>query len=129
MLSGHWNYFVVLVIYQGITLTEIHSLARVIQLIVPITVIYATTALLLLGTLKLPYGYYTMLHIIVTGVLACLTYLTAEKHNKILPWLCGFTAIVFNPLIKIHISKGTWTVIDIGTAILILITAKCIKLK
>ena len=95
----------------------------------PIAVIFITTALLLLGTLKLPYGYYTMLRIIVTGVLAYSAYITAEKKNKILPWLFGFVALVFNPIFKIYLARETWMVIDIGTAILILATAKYITKK
>ncbi len=36
-----------------------------------------------------------------------------------LPWAYGAAAILFNPIIPIHLSKTLWTVIDLAAAAVI----------
>jgi hypothetical protein len=43
-----------------------------------------------------------------------------KKNNQHFPWVFAFLALLFNPIIKIHLPKGLWAVIDICSGILIL---------
>jgi len=63
-----------------------------------------------------PYGYYTLLRLVVCGVSI---YVVLEaKKSKLNSWMwgMGFIALLFNPLIPIHLNKGLWAVIDLGVA-------------
>ena len=43
-----------------------------------------------------------------------------EKRKEMAGMAFGFLALLFNPIIKIHLPKELWAIIDIGSAILIL---------
>ena len=86
----------------------------------PKPVIYILVLMLLLAVLPLPYGYYTLLRLVATGVFAWAAVITYEQNDKLLPWFFGLLALLLNPIIKIHLPKELWAVIDIGSAILIL---------
>jgi hypothetical protein len=95
----------------------------------PIAVIYITAALLLIGAAPLPYGYYTLLRIVATGVFVWAAYISHERKNEVLPWIYVISAIIFNPIIKIHLPKELWAIIDIGAGILLLCTKTKIEQK
>lgn len=76
----------------------------------------ATAVMLVLAVLPLPYGYYTALRIVVCGAAGFLVYQLWNQDGSF--WLFGFfaVAILFNPLIPIHLTKAIWQPIDLGTA-------------
>jgi hypothetical protein len=72
--------------------------------------------MLLLAVLPLPYGYYTLLRLVVC--LASLIHAAfGWQYLKPVAFISGFLAILFNPLIPIHLDKEVWLVIDIAAAI------------
>ena len=93
----------------------------------PITVIYIVSAMLFFGVIPLPYGFYTLLRIIVTGIFIWAAFITYEKKEGVLPWIFGFGAILFNPLVKIHLPKELWAVIDISSGIFLLVVKSKIQ--
>jgi hypothetical protein len=93
----------------------------------PIAVIYIASGMLFLGAAPLPYGYYMLLRIVATAVFVWATIVVHEKHDTVLPWVFGVCAILFNPIIKIHLPKELWAVIDIGAGILLLAVQSKIK--
>ncbi len=62
----------------------------------------------------LPYGYFTFLRFTVCAVSAYLAYKIYEDDNESL-WVWAFAgiAVLFNPIIIIHLERGTWTIIDL----------------
>lgn len=88
----------------------------------PVTVIYITAVLLILGAAPLPYGYYMLLRILGTGVFIWAALISYERKNTVLPWIYVFLAIIFNPLIKIYLPKELWVTIDVGAGLLLLCT-------
>lgn len=88
----------------------------------PIAVIYIAATLLLMGAAPLPYGYYTLIRIVAAGVFVWAAYISHERKNEVLPWIYVISAIIFNPIIKIHLPKDLWAIIDIGAGILLLFT-------
>jgi hypothetical protein len=81
----------------------------------PTFAISGATGLLLLALAPMPYGFYTLLrHIAAAAVM------TSQRRQQSLPWLFGFLALLFNPIVKIPLSREVWTVVDFGSAVLLL---------
>lgn len=93
----------------------------------PAAVIYICAAMLFIGAAPLPYGYYMLLRLVAFGVFAYAAYVAYEKKSKALPWVYGFMALVFNPIVKIHFPKEMWAVVDIAAGLLLLAMAKQVK--
>ncbi len=76
-------------------------------------------ALLILGLVNLPIGYYTFLRIVVT--IGAIAIVVDELKNGVNFWVIAFglITILFNPLLPIYLNdKATWMPIDIACAIL-----------
>ena len=93
----------------------------------PISVIYIASGMLFLGAAPLPYGYYMLLRIVATVVFVWAAIVGHEKKDRVLPWVFGVGAILFNPIMKIHLPKELWVAIDIAAGILLLVTQSKIK--
>lgn len=93
----------------------------------PVAVIYICAAMLFLGAAPLPYGYYTLLRLVACGVFAFAAFVAYGRKNKVLPWVYALLALVFNPIIKVHLPKELWAFVDIGAGVLLLATAKSVK--
>lgn len=91
---------------------------------IPKEIIYAASLMLLIALLPMPYGYYTLLRICVFGLFGLLAYDAHLKGSKLLPWLFGFMAVLFNPLFKIHFSREIWAAIDVASAAILVATMK-----
>ena len=76
----------------------------------------------------LPYGFYTLLRLVVCGVAAYAAF--KLKSN---PSLSGnfipliITAVLFNPLIPVHLTRLIWLVIDLAGAVYFLTLSKKIN--
>ena len=93
----------------------------------PPAVIYIASALLALGAAPLPYGYYMFLRLVACGVFAFAAYISFTKKARVLPYVFGCLAVLFNPIIKIHLPKEVWAVVDLASAALLLATAKHVR--
>lgn len=76
-------------------------------------------AVMLLGAVApLPYGYYQFLRWATCGV-GIFIAVEAYRWGKIWAvWLFGVVAVLFNPLIPIHLTKEIWQPIDLICALL-----------
>lgn len=62
-----------------------------------------------------PYGYYVLLRIICC---ACFVYLAYRAHHLGRTewiWIFSVTAAVYNPLIRIHLTREFWSAVNIAT--------------
>ena len=89
----------------------------------PKQVIFLAAGFLLLGILPLSYGYYTLLRLIACAVFAWAAYVTLENDKALLPWVFIVLALLFNPVIKVCLSKEIWAVIDGCSAIFLLMVS------
>ena len=64
-----------------------------------------------------PYGFYTLLRIIVFGTTVFLSWLAYRSERQGWTWVFGFIALVFNPLIPLHFDKDLWRAVDLVTAV------------
>ena len=96
----------------------------------PLLIPSGIAALMLIAALAdWPYGYYQLLRFVVCGVAAYVAY-TAYNWQKIWAvWLFGFIALLFNPLIPIHLSREIWQPIDVICTLVFSITAFVLKEK
>lgn len=64
-----------------------------------------------------PYAYYTILRWVVCGITAYGAFQAAEIKKNEWVWIFGFIALLFNPIIPVHLTREIWSVIDIACAI------------
>jgi hypothetical protein len=87
--------------------------------------------LLLAAVAPWPYDYYTLMHLMVCVVTARGAYLAYHRQRTASTdvwrvkqqgwmWAFGVTALVFNPFLPVHLNRGTWVVIDIGVALMLI---------
>ena len=83
----------------------------------------APAGMLLIALLPLPYGFYTVLRIVVCIVACYLAYFEYGRASKVSGWSVFLIvlAIVFNPLIPIYLTREIWALIDIGAAIALIV--------
>jgi hypothetical protein len=93
----------------------------------PPAVVYITAGMLFIGAAPLPYGYYTLLRLVACAVFACAVFVAFYRGSRLLPWAYGLVALVFNPLVKIHLPKEVWAFVDVAAGTLLLTTAKKIR--
>ena len=92
--------------------TSIHEMKRIW---IPQTI----AAVMLLWALnpENPYAYYILLRVVCCAVFAYLAIQAAsrEKHGWV--WIFGVTAVIYNPIIRIHLTREIWSVVNVVTII------------
>ena len=70
-----------------------------------------------IGLLPMPYGYYFLSRLV---VFVCAIYFAMQLNSQkdtTLVWVFGFFALLYNPIIPIHLgSKGLWVIVNLVTA-------------
>lgn len=97
----------------------------------PITIPAIISILMLFaGIPKLfPYGYYTLLRLAVFGTGGYIAYFAFKEEKKFIGFLSILVALLFNPVIPIHLAKDAWIVIDFITAIFFAVTIFVLRIK
>ena len=76
-------------------------------------------AVALLGALRdWPYGYYQLLRFVICSVSVYVAYMAYNWQKLWATYLFGFIALLFNPLVPIHLSRELWRPIDFACALL-----------
>ena len=75
-------------------------------------------AMCVLALAPLPYGYYTLLRLVVCGTSGLIVYLRVRKNGRVDGWAVAFgvVALLFNPLIPVFLNREIWMVIDLVVA-------------
>jgi len=88
----------------------------------PIAVPGAIAAVMLVGALaEWPYVYYTFLRIVTCGVAVVTAGFAYEQKRIAVTWLFGFIAVLFNPIVPVHLTREIWAPIDLLTAVLFVV--------
>lgn len=85
-----------------------------------ITSVISVILLLLAIPAIWPYGYYILLRWIVALSAVFLLWLAYNLKKTFWLFSMGIVAILFNPIIPVHLDKETWVIIDFLVAILFL---------
>jgi len=66
-----------------------------------------------------PYGYYTLLRFICCACFAFIAFRYHETGKETWVWIFAVAAIIYNPFIRIHLSREIWSVANIATILII----------
>jgi hypothetical protein len=91
------------------------------------TPVVISAIMLFLAILPFPYGYYTLLRLVICGTAIYLVWFTKNINRQGWMWAMGFITLLFNPIIPIRLDRGTWGVIDFVAAILFIVVLFKIK--
>ena len=80
------------------------------------TVALVAAALCVFALADLPYGYYTFLRIVVCGAAGYGALLAIGTKQSGWAIILGLLAVVFNPVVPVHLDRDTWAVVDLVTA-------------
>ena len=69
----------------------------------------------------LSYGYYQILRLAVTGYAAWIAIVSHSQKRVTWAWVFGLLALLYNPFIKVTLDRDTWGLVNILTAVIILI--------
>ena len=79
--------------------------------------------MLFLALAPFPYGYYQLLRFVVFGAALYVAFAAFNLQKIWAVWVFGFIAILFNPLIQVHLPREILQPIDVICAILFVIIA------
>jgi len=67
-----------------------------------------------------PYGFYTFLRFVVCCASVYLAFVSHTAKSKVWPSVMGGLALLFNPLVPIHLHRSNWQVLDALAAVALL---------
>jgi hypothetical protein len=85
--------------------------------------------MLAVAFLHIPYGYYTLLRVVLTSIFIYLTYICYITDKFILKYIFILFAIIYNPLVPLHLGREVWTIINIATFVPIVISMLIVTKK
>jgi hypothetical protein len=102
-------------------MNEYHNRAQYIPQIVAI--------LMLLWALnpENPYGYYVLLRIVLCGICSFLAFRALEIRNDKWVWILGLTAVIYNPIIRIHLTRDVWSAVNMATILVLAVTVGALR--
>ena len=78
--------------------------------------VIASIVMLLLAILPLPYGYYTLLRLVVCFTAVFLAWFSYKAQKISWAWMMGLLALIFNPIIPLYFGRELWIVVDLIAA-------------
>jgi len=75
-----------------------------------------------------PYGFFTLLRLVVFGTAVYLSWLAYKSEKQGWIWIFGFIALAFNPLIPLHLGRDLWMVVDLLVAVFLIASIFTFKL-
>ena len=84
-------------------------------------------AALLVALADVPYGYFQLLRWLVCGVSAYGAFQAREALRTRWMVALGALAVLFNPVLPFYLDRATWQVIDVGAAVVLVVSAFAIK--
>ena len=76
-----------------------------------------------------PSGYYTLLHWVCCGTLIYQACKAVSQKRQIWIWILGITALVYNPIFRIHFHRDLWFAINIITAVIVVVSIFALKIR
>lgn len=96
----------------------------------PAAFLNALVAALLLAVFPLPYGYYQLLRLVTFGLMAWYAVASwSNKRTKLVIGLSALLAALYNPFIRVHFDRDTWSAINVLTATIVAVLARSNRTK
>ena len=77
------------------------------------------SAALAIALTEMPYGYYVLLRLLVCGLCLFLALNEARNGRPIWVWILGGVAVLYNPILRIHLNRELWSVVNVATILLL----------
>lgn len=74
-----------------------------------------------------PYGYYVLLRFVLCCICAFLAFRALKSGNDTWAWILGATAVIYNPIIRIHLTREIWSMVNIATVVELAITVGALR--
>jgi hypothetical protein len=74
-----------------------------------------------------PYGYYILLRWVCCGIFIFLATRAVAFGIQGWAWIFGITAGVYNPILRIHLNREIWSVVNVATIIVVLASVFALK--
>lgn len=74
-----------------------------------------------------PYGYYVLLRLVCCPIFAYLAIQAYSQNKEGWTWTLTITALIYNPLIPIHLTREIWSVINLATIAIAIVSAFALK--
>ena len=85
----------------------------------------APIIIMAIGFLPMPYGYYNLSRLVVCGCSIYFAYQLYQRQDITFVWIFGFLAILYNPIIPVHLyEKQIWMIVNIVTALIFVFKGK-----
>lgn len=93
------------------------------QFPVPAAVWFVPAIMLLVALGDMPYGFYSLLRWVACAAFLCLAYQEHQLRGETSAWLIMFAilALLFNPVLPVHLTHEAWAPVDAGSAIALVI--------
>lgn len=88
---------------------------------------FVTACLLFWAIASHPYDYYILVRWITFGVGLFCIFIAYGVNNNAWIFLFGLLALIFNPIIPLHLSKNVWHIIDIISGILLIVSVLFVR--
>jgi hypothetical protein len=62
-----------------------------------------------------PYAYYILLRWVCCAVFAYLAFQSLEQGKIGWVWIMGTTALIYNPILRVHLNRELWSVVNVVT--------------
>jgi hypothetical protein len=81
---------------------------------------FLPAGMLVLAIARWPYGYYLLLRVVVLVAALLLAGLIYQRAKTFTIWIGLFAviAIVFNPIVLLHLTRGVWSILNVAAAAL-----------
>jgi len=74
-----------------------------------------------------PYEYFILLRWVCCAVFSYLSFGAYTKEKEVWVWVLGVTAVIYNPIVPIHLPREIWSIVNVVT--IIIATASIFVLK
>ena len=76
-----------------------------------------------------PYGYYILLRWVCCGLFAYLAFQAVEQEKQAWVWALGITALLYNPIFRVHLNRDLWSIINVVTIGIAVVSVFALKIK
>ena len=76
-----------------------------------------------------PYGYYILLRWVCCAAFVYLAIQALAQDKEGWVWLFGVTAVVYNPIIRIHLTREIWSVVNVATIVVAVVSIFVLKVE
>jgi len=76
-----------------------------------------------------PYGYYILLRWVCCGIFAYLAVQALYQDKQGWVWVMGITALVYNPIFRVHLNRELWSIINVFTIGIAVVSIFAVRVK